>query len=626
MIGKKDKPLTIYFRLLGYVRPYKRFLGASVVSTVFYSLFSGVSIYLIVPLLNTLFSQGSPQIVSIPASASTFDRVRIAVINFVNGFIFGGTKSEALLKICVVIVAAFFLRNFFGYAQAYFMAFVEQGSMRDIRNDLYKKIQELSIGYFSSERTGSLISRITNDVFAINSGISASFVTMIREPLLVAVYLCIALFLSWKLTILSFLVAPFMLIIISRLGMRLHKEGDLSQKLIAELTSLLQETISGIKVVHSFGMERYEIGRFENHTKNYFKSILKMTHIRNLSTPITEFLSILTAGVIIYYGGMQVIQSHTLLPSEFITFLFAIFQMMPSIKELTTVSTRVYESSAAGKRIFELLDEAGKIPESPDAVNLKEFKKEIKFEDVWFKYSSSRIGRSRKADGADVLKNVSFTAHKGEILAIVGPSGGGKTTIIDLIPRFYDPTQGVIRIDGTDLRNVTVQSLRSLIGIVSQETILFNDTVRNNIAYGLTDCPSEKIIQAARAANAHDFITQLPQGYDTVIGERGTKLSGGQRQRISIARALLKNPPLMIFDEATSALDSESEMLVQEAIERLMQNRTSIVIAHRLSTIKNADRIIVVEGGEIVQRGKHQELVRQKGGIYKKLYEMQFND
>ncbi len=626
MSETKDKPFKIYLRLLGYVRPYKKYLGISILATVFYSLFSGASIYLIVPLLNSLFSQDTPQVILTSTTSTSFDKARIVAENFVNHFIFGGTKSEALLKICVVIVAAFFLRNCFGYAQSYFMAFVEQGSMRDIRNGLYRKIQELSIGYFSSERTGSLISRITNDVFVINGGVTASFVTLIREPLLVMVYLIIALFLSWKLTILSFLVAPFMLIIIARLGMKLHREGDLSQKLIAELTSLLQETISGIKVVHSFGMEKYEIDKFEGHTKNYFKSILKMTHIRNLSSPITEFLSILTAGVIIYYGGMQVIQSHTLLPSEFITFLIAIFQIMPSVKELTTVSTRVYESSAAGKRIFELLDEKGKIPESVDAVAIKEFKNEIKFENVWFKYPTSRIGRSKKAEGSNVLKDVSFTAYKGEILAIVGPSGGGKTTIIDLIPRFYDPTQGAIYIDGTNLRNITIRSLRDLIGIVSQETILFNDSVRNNIAYGLDDCPPEKLLQAAQAANAHEFITQLPQGYDTVIGERGTKLSGGQRQRISIARALLKNPPIMIFDEATSALDSESEMLVQEAIERLMKNRTSIVIAHRLSTIKNADRIIVVANGEIVQRGKHQELLRRKGGIYKKLYEMQFND
>ncbi len=626
MSGTKEKPFRIYLRLLRYVRPYKRPLGESVLATVFYSLFSGVSIYLIVPLLNTFFSQGAPHAASLPGSAGFLDRARIIASDFMNEFIFSGTKSEALIRICIVIVAAFLLRNLFGYAQSYFMAFVEQGSMRDIRNSLYRKIQDLSIGYFTSERTGSLISRITNDVFVINGGVTASFVTLIREPLLIAVYLTIALILSWKLTLLSFLVAPFMLIAISRLGMRLHRQGDLSQRLIADLTSLLQETISGIKVVHSFGMEKYEIDKFESKTHNYFKSMLKMTRIRNLSNPITEFLSILTAGVIIYFGGMQVLQSQALKPAEFITFLFAIFQMMPAIKELTTVSTRIYESSAAGKRVFELLDEKGSIPEIPGAALVSDFKQEIKFENVWFKYPSSRIGRSSRTDGATVLRGVNFSAAKGEILAIVGPSGGGKTTIIDLIPRFYDPTEGNIFIDGVNLRNVSISTLRNQIGIVSQETILFNDTVRNNIAYGLADYPADRIIEAARAANAHEFIMQLPQGYDTAIGERGTKLSGGQRQRISIARALLKNPPVMIFDEATSALDSESELLVQEAIERLMQNRTSIVIAHRLSTIKNADKIIVVEGGQIVQRGKHQELVRQKGGIYKRLYEMQFSD
>ncbi len=626
MSEKKNSSFGIYLRLLQFVRPYKRFLVGSIVSTVFYSIFSGASIYLTIPLLDTLFNQGKPQPLAVPASASFLDQLRADAANFFNNFVFAGTKSEALFKICFIIVAAFFLKNVFGYAQSYLMAFVEQGLMRDIRNDLYKKLQELSIGYFTNERTGTLISRITNDVNVINNGISASFVTMIRDPLMIIVFLGIALSLSWKLTLIAFVIMPFALLIISRIGMRLYKESDISQQRMADITSVLHETISGMKIVRAFGMEDFEINKFKKHTQNYFRSILKITQIRNLASPITEFLSVLAGGIIIYYGGMQVLQSGMLSPSEFMGFLFAIFQIMPPVKELTTVSNRIQESAAAGKRIFDVLDEEGKLPEPPNAVELKDFKEEIRFENVWFSYPQTRIGRARTADGAYVLKNVSFSVYKGEILAIVGPSGGGKSTLIDLIPRFYDPTQGAIFIDGVDLKTVRIPSLRALIGIVSQETILFNDTVRSNIAYGLTDFPSEKIIEAAKAGNAHDFIMQLPQGYDSVIGERGTKLSGGQRQRISIARALLKNPPIMIFDEATSALDSESEMLVQEAIERLMKNRTSIVIAHRLSTIKNADRIIVVDGGKIVQQGKHQELVRQRGGIYKKLYEMQFND
>lgn len=626
MPDQKDSSFKIYLRLLRYVRPYKRFLTGSIISTVFFSLFSGASIYLTIPLLDTLFNQGTPQPLTVTASSGFLEHLKAGAENFFNSFVFGGTKSDALFRICFIIVASFFLKNVFGYVQAYLMAFVEQGLMRDIRNDLYRKLQELSIGYFTNERTGTLISRITNDVNVINSGISASFVTLVRDPLMIVVFLVIAVSISWKLTLIAFLVTPFALIIISRIGMRLYKESDISQRRMADITSVLQESISGMKIVRAFGMEDFEIGRFEDHTRSYFRSLLKITQIRNLASPITEFLSVLAGGVIIYYGGMQVLQSGALSPSAFMGFLFAIFQIMPPAKELTTVSNRIQESAAAGKRIFDVLDEEGKLPEPVDAAELRGFEREIKFENVWFSYPQSRIGEMKLANGGYVLKDIAFSARKGEILAIVGPSGGGKSTLIDLIPRFYDPTQGAISIDGIDLRTVTTKSLRALIGIVSQETILFNDSVRNNIAYGLSDFPTEKIIEAAKAGNAHEFIMQLPQGYETIIGERGTKLSGGQRQRISIARALLKNPPIMIFDEATSALDSESEMLVQEAIERLMQNRTSIVIAHRLSTIKNADRILVVSDGEIVQRGKHQELLRQRGGIYKKLYEMQFSD
>ncbi len=626
MPAQRDNSFKIYLRLLRYVKPYKRFLTGSIISTIFFSLFSGASIYLTIPLLDTLFNQGTPQPLTITATSGFLEHLKANAANLFNSFVFGGTKSEALFKICFIIVVSFFLKNVFGYAQAYLMAFVEQGLMRDIRNDLYKKLQELSIGYFTNERTGTLISRITNDVTVINSGISASFVTMVRDPLMIIVFLIIAVSISWRLTLIAFLVTPFAIVIISRIGMRLYKESDVSQRRMADITSVLQETISGMKIVRAFGMENFEIRRFEDHTKSYFRSLLKITQIRNLASPITEFLSVLAGGVIIYYGGMQVLQSGALSPSAFMGFLFAIFQIMPPAKELTTVSNRIQESAAAGKRIFDVLDEEGQLPERPGAAELVGFQDEIRFEGVWFSYPRSRIGELKLPNGGYVLRNIEFSVVKGEVLAIVGPSGGGKSTLIDLIPRFYDPVRGAIFIDGFDLRAVTTKSLRAQIGIVSQETILFNDTVRSNIAYGLSDCPFERIVEAARGANAHEFISQLPEGYDAVIGERGTKLSGGQRQRISIARALLKNPPIMILDEATSALDSESELLVQEAIERLMKNRTSIVIAHRLSTIKNADRILVVNDGEIVQRGRHQELLRQRGGIYKRLYEMQFSD
>jgi subfamily B ATP-binding cassette protein MsbA len=615
---KKESSYWTFLRVLKYVRPYWKQLALSVFFTILFSIFSGVSIYLAIPLLETLFSQDYISALNKLGSSSGFlSDLKNTFFSFLLRYVFSGTHSEALIKICLVIVVAFFFKNISGYLQAYFMAYVEQGLVKDIRNEVYRHLHTLSLGYFTSERTGNLISRITNDVNIINTGISATFLNLVREPLLIVVFLMIAISINWRLTLISLLVLPFALYFISKLGLRLHKESRISQERMADITSVLQETISGVKVVKAFGMEEFENKKFQTQTWRYFKSLLKITRIRNLASPITEFLSVVAGVVIIWYGGMQVLELGTMRASEFLTFLIAIFQIMPPVKELTSVNNRIQESTSAAKRVFEILDIEPDIKEAPNAIELKEFKDEIVFENVWFSYNGTK-------NGDFILKGINLKVKKGEILAIVGPSGAGKSTLVDLIPRFYDPTEGRILIDGIDLRMIKIKSLRDKIGIVTQETILFNDTIRNNIAYGLEDCPIDKIIEAAKAANAHDFIMQLPNGYDTVIGERGMKLSGGQRQRISIARALLKNPPILILDEATSNLDAESEILVQEAIERLMQNRTVFVIAHRLSTIRNADRIIVIDNGRIVQEGKHEELIHQDG-LYKKLYEMQFN-
>jgi subfamily B ATP-binding cassette protein MsbA len=615
---KKESSYWTFLRVLKYVRPYWKQLALSVFFTILFSIFSGVSIYLAIPLLETLFSQDYISVLNKLGSSSGFlSDLKNTFFSFLLRYVFSGTHSEALIKICIVIIIAFFLKNISGYLQAYFMAYVEQGLVKDIRNEVYRHLHTLSLGYFTSERTGNLISRITNDVNIINTGISATFLNLVREPLLIVVFLMIAISINWRLTLISLLVLPFALYFISKLGLRLHKESRISQERMADITSVLQETISGVKVVKAFGMEEFENKKFQTQTWRYFKSLLKITRIKNLASPITEFLSVVAGVVIIWYGGMQVLELGTMRASEFLTFLIAIFQIMPPVKELTSVNNRIQESTSAAKRVFEILDIEPDIKEAPNAIELKEFKDEIVFENVWFSYNGTK-------NGDFILKGINLKVKKGEILAIVGPSGAGKSTLVDLIPRFYDPTEGRILIDGIDLRMIKIKSLRDKIGIVTQETILFNDTIRNNIAYGLEDCPIDKIIEAAKAANAHDFIMQLPNGYDTVIGERGMKLSGGQRQRISIARALLKNPPILILDEATSNLDAESEILVQEAIERLMQNRTVFVIAHRLSTIRNADRIIVIDNGRIVQEGKHEELIHQDG-LYKKLYEMQFN-
>jgi ATP-binding cassette, subfamily B, bacterial MsbA len=386
---------------------------------------------------------------------------------------------------------------------------------------------------------------------------------------------------------------------------------------MADITSILQETISGVKIVKAFSMEKYENKKFMDQTHGFLKLIIKVVRIRNASSPITEILSVVVGVIIIYYGGILVLQTKVLTGSEFIGFLLAIFQLMPPIKELSSVNNRIQESSAAADRIFEILDTRPAIRNIDKPANLKSFNNSIEFRNVSFRYDDS---------DELILDNISFKVKKGEILAFVGPSGGGKSTLVDLIPRFYDPSSGVILLDNLDIKEINIGDLRRFMGIVTQETFLFNESVKNNIAYGLTEFPLEKIIEAAKTANAHNFIIEMPNGYDTVIGERGVKISGGQRQRLSIARALLKNPEIMIFDEATSALDNESELLVQEAIERLMINRTTFVIAHRLSTIRNANRIIVLDRGRIVQYGTHDDLIQNEKGLYRKFYEMQFRD
>lgn len=579
--------------------------------------------YLTIPLLDTLFLEKekteSPSIVENTSEIApgwiteTITNIKVAFENY----ILSGTVSEVLFKICLLILLTFLLKNVFGYLQAYFLAFVEQGVIKDLRNKAYRHLHLLPMSYFKNERTGNLISRITNDVNVVQQSVAAVFLNLIREPLTIIVFLGIALSISVKLTLFSFVVLPFSLGIIAYIGKILRKQSTILQEKMADITSVLQETISGVKIVKAFGMEAYENKKFEKETINYFRLVLRIVRIKNIASPVTEFLSVVVGVIMVYYGGQLVLEDQSLKASEFLGFLFAIFQLMPPIKELSSVNNRIQESSAAADRIFQIIDTAPGIEDLPDAKPVEDFKDKIEFKDVSFHYEDS---------DELVLNEVSFTAHKGKIVAIVGSSGAGKSTLIDLIPRFYDPTRGIILIDGNDIKTVKLDHLRSLLGIVTQETVLFNDTIKNNIAYGQSDIPLDEIIVAAQAANAHNFINEFPKGYDTIIGERGAKLSGGQRQRISIARALFVNPPIMIFDEATSALDNESEVLVQEAIERLMKDRTTLVIAHRLSTIRNADKIIVLDKGKIVQEGKHAELVADEKGIYKKLYELQFRD
>lgn len=594
--------------------------------TILFAILNGVSVYLTIPLLDTLFQESATKQTTVETSSiektssilpDWINNIKEELVKSFNDFVFSGDKPEVLIKICFLILAAFLFKNIFGYMQGYFMAFVEHASMKDLRDDAYKHLHKLPIGYFKSERVGNIISRFTNDVNVIQLSISTTFSNLIKEPLTIIVFLGIAISISWQLSLFAFIIVPIASLIIAWIGNKLKKQTIIIQTKLADITSILQETISGVKIVKAFGMEHFENRRFMDETKSYFKLVLKIVRIRNLSSPITEILSVIIGAVIIYYGGILVLVDRTLNASEFLGFLFAIFQMMPPIKELGSVNNRIQEASAAADRIFEITDIEPHIKNIPNAIQLKDFKNELEFKNVSFKYEDSDV---------KVLDNLNFSVKRGEIIALVGPSGGGKSTLADLIPRFYDPTEGQIVIDGNNIKDVTIESLRSKMGIVTQETFLFNTNIAENIAYGLTDYPIEKIIEAAKTANAHNFIKEMHKGYNTIIGERGVKLSGGQRQRLTIARALLKNPEIMIFDEATSALDNESEILVQEAIERLMMNRTTFVIAHRLSTIRNATNILVLDRGRIIQQGSHDKLIAEEKGLYKKLYEMQFRE
>ncbi|MCP5060903.1 MAG: ABC transporter ATP-binding protein [Ignavibacteriae bacterium] len=619
--------MKTYKRILAYIIPFKKHLTAAIICTFLFSLLHGASVYLSIPLLDTLFQQSDTdvkQIIKNPTADESssllpnwIGETADSISDTFNSFIFSGDISEILMRISLLILISFLGKSVFAYLQAYFLAYVQQGMIKDIRDEAYIHLHKLPMSYFKNERTGDLISRLTNDVNVVQTSVTAVFLSLFREPITILVFMLIAISISWKLFLFSLIILPVSILIIGWIGNVVRKQSLILQKRMGNITSVLQETISGVKIVKAFGMENYETEKFKNETYRFFRTVLKKVRLQNISSPATEFIAVIVGVVIIYYGGILVLEDKTLKASEFLGFLFAIFQIIPPMKKMANVNNKIQTSVAAAERVFEVIDTEPTIKNIANPISINSFEQKIDFKNVAFKYDDS---------DEIVLDDVTVTAKKGEIIALVGSSGAGKTTFVDLIPRFYDPTSGSIEIDGTNIKNISIDDLRKLMGIVTQETILFNESIKNNIAYGLKDYPIEKVIEVAKIANAHRFIIELPNGYDTVIGEQGTKLSGGQRQRLSIARALLKNPPIMIFDEATSALDNESEMLVQEAIERLMNERTTFVIAHRLSTIRNADKILVLDKGKIVQQGKHDELLNNEEGIYKKLYELQFRE
>lgn len=510
------------------------------------------------------------------------------------------------------IIVVFFFRGLFFYGQTYLMSYVGQKIIIDIRAAVYRHMQKLSLSYYERNRTGALMSFITNDVAALQGALVDSMIELVTEGVTLIVSIGTMVYIHWKLSFLTFITFPLVGYTINHFGRKLRSTSHVVQDKAADINAVLQESIAGVRVIKSFVREDYEIERFGHVNETNFRAQMKNSQLMASLTPTIEFLAAIGVTAIIWYGGHEVIEGK-ITAGALIAFLIYAVNISNPLKRLSRVYGNIQRAMAAAQRVFSILDTEPEIADAPGATELPAIAGKVEFHQVSFEYTSGQLA----------LRNLNITAEPGEMVAIVGPSGAGKTTVANLIPRFYDPTEGHISIDGFPLQSVTIESLRRQIGIVPQETLLFNGTVLENIRYGRLEATKEEVIAAAQAANAHAFIEQMPQGYETEIGERGTKLSGGQRQRIAIARAILKNPRVLILDEATSALDTESESLVQQALDRLMTGRTSFVIAHRLSTIQRADKIVVMERGQVVEQGSHEELL-QTGGLYSKLYQVQF--
>ncbi|MCM8762865.1 MAG: ABC transporter ATP-binding protein/permease [Candidatus Omnitrophica bacterium] len=589
-----------YLKLLRFIKPHLAQFILAAIFMVFSAIFDGVSLGMIVPFTDKIMTNKP---IIIPAQMPAFLANFILKIN--------SAPPLALLKWMILVVfILFFLKGVVGFLQSYLMSDIGQKVVRDVRDALYTKIHTLSMDYFTHKRAGELVSRITNDVKLIENAVSYGSTDLIYQSAQVILFTFLIFYIYWKLALISLILLPAISFPIIKVGKILKKISYKSQEKMADINSILMETISGIRIVKAFSAQDYEINKFRDSNTSYYKLTMKGIKRVLILSPATEILGVVAGLVIVALAGRDVIAGKISF-GVFGLFLGSLFSLIRPFKKLSQVNSINQQALAAVGRIYEVLNAQPSVIEKKGAKELSGFRNSIRFENVWFSYGHH-----------DVLCDINLEVRVGEIVAIVGPSGVGKSTLVDLLPRFYDPQKGRILIDGCDIKEVTLDSLRHQIGIVSQENILFNDTIRANIAYGNPQADDARIIEAAKQAYAHDFITKLPQGYRTVIGDRGVKLSGGERQRIAVARALFKNPPILILDEATSQLDTESERLLQQALERLIQNRTVFVIAHRLSTIRDAHQIIVLDKGRIVEQGTHSQLM-QKDGLYKRLIQLQ---
>lgn len=605
--------MQAYLRILGYGRPWYGKGAMALAAMLVYTLFSAVSLISIIPFLEILFSEGIPPVPTEPFSWYSTAAIKSHGYYELGQIIAVQGRYNALKYFCGALVLAIILKNIARYLSAYWISPLEQGIIQRIRGHIFSHLSTLDMAFFTRKKKGDLIGLLVSDVQVVQESVIGTIQGILREPLTMLTFLGFLLFISWKLTLFTVLILPLTAFMIDRIRRPLKRRARQGQQVLGELVSVVDEFVSGIRIVKAFQKEAYEVQRYDKQNQRFTDIQVSIRRLSELASPITEVLSIGVVCAIVLYGASLILsQQSELTAPEFIGFVAMFSQFLAPIKVAANAFAKAQKGIASFHRIETLLHEDVDIKDPAQPLPFAQFSADIEFEGVWFRYEEK-----------DVLQDIRFRMKKGQTVALVGPSGGGKSTLVDLIPRFYDPYRGSIRIDGKDLRSVAVSDLRRQIGNVTQEGILFHDTVLGNIAYGIEQPDREAVIAAARVANAHDFISQLPAGYDTVIGERGTMLSGGQRQRISIARAVLRNPAILILDEATSNLDTESEKLVQEALDNLMTNRTSIVIAHRLSTILKADLILVIQEGKIVESGTSDELLA-RGGMYKKLYDLQF--
>ena len=609
--------MKTYFRLLSFAKPIEKFAIPYVIATLLSILFGTLNLALLSPLFETLLADKDTPPQGLINKASSSFSILGKFREFVNNSTTEYGLERTLLYVCIVIVISVLLSNLFKYFSQRYMEDLRVHTLLNFRKTVFDNVMNLHLGYFNNERKGDIMSKVSNDVQVVQFTVTNTLQVVFKEPVQLLFYIFLLLNISAKLTLFSLLVIPLSAFIISKIVKRLKKQAKESHESFAKMIGFLDEALSGIKIIKAFNSTERIKDKFNKENIFYSNITRKMVRRQQLGSPVSEFLGVTMVASIVWYGGTLIInQEHNALSvSDFLAYIAVFSQVMRPAKALTDSFSGIHSGIAAGERVLELIDTKPELNNKPSATTLDHFEHSLTFENISFNYGDKQV-----------LKNINLTIPKGKTVALVGPSGGGKSTLMDLIPRFHDPLTGSIKIDGHDYKDLTVESIRSQMGTVNQESFLFNDTIFNNIAFAKPDASEEEVIAAAKIANAHEFILNTEDGYQSSVGDRGNKLSGGQKQRICIARAVLANPPIMLLDEATSALDTESEKLVQDALNNLMLNRTSIVIAHRLSTIQQADLIVVIDKGQVAEQGTHQQLISQKG-LYKKLIDMQtFND